>query len=429
VREETVPGPGHQTAYFFISYSHTQRNGRGPDRDADNWVIKFYQDLRTNVEALAGMPPDTRVGFLDREFWVEDDWIEGLPEALASSRVLVPLYSDRYFQSEACGREWYAFASRPAGGSTRGTQAPPIVPVLWDRMGPDSIHQAARTVAIEYGGLDSYADLGLYGIMKLARRRPDYNQVVRGVAQRVVNTANRFPAGPRPVADFDSLPNLFVPLGAPRPGVARLLITVVAPCQSDLPPGRDKDYYGRMAWDWSPYRPASEQAIAQYVANFARSAGYVPYISDLRERDEELLVDGVAAHPELLIIDPWAVTRPECQSLLARLNLADKPWIRVVIPWNSDDEGTVAKTELLRSVLRRALQGKLEQGRVTSAVAVEGVPTLEAFGNVLPVLIPVAAKHYLKHAATHPPTGRVVEKPTLYGFTPNPPSLLERSGG
>ncbi len=103
----------------------------------------------------------------------------------------------------------------------------------------------------------------------------------------------------------------------------------------------------------------------------------MPYISDLREREEELLIDGSAAHPELLIIDPWAVTRPECQRLLARLNLADKPWVQVVIPWNPDDEGTVAKAELLRSALATALRSKLEQGRVTSAVAVEGVRTLE----------------------------------------------------
>lgn len=101
----------------------------------------------------------------------------------------------------------------------------------------------------------------------------------------------------------------------------------------------------------------------------------------------------------------------------------------VVIPWNPDDRGTVAKTELLRSALGEALPSTLEQGRVTSAAAVDGVPTLEAFRNVLPALIPVAGKRYLKHAATHPPKGQVVEKPTFHGFMPNPPSLMERSGG
>src|ERR1700722_3648930 len=113
MRTVTTPGPVHEAPYFLISYSHTERNGRGPGRDANDWVIKFYGDLSRNIEVLADLPSGTRVGVLDREFWVEDDWLEGLPEALSRCRVLVPLYSDRYFQSEICGKEWYAFASRP----------------------------------------------------------------------------------------------------------------------------------------------------------------------------------------------------------------------------------------------------------------------------------------------------------------------------
>lgn len=423
-----MPGPVHEAAFFLISYPHTEHNGHGRNRSPDEWVIKFYRDLGRKVQELTSVPPSERVGVLDREFWVEDDWRAGLPEALSACRVLVPLYSDRYFQSEACGKEWNAFASQSANGRARGARAPAIVPVLWDQIGLDSIPQAARSVPIEYGGLDSYAELGLYGMMKRTRYRADYNEAVHWVSQRVLETAKQFPGGPWPPVDFDTLPNLFATGDSPRPGIARLLITVVAPHQGDLPPGRDEKYYGRTAWDWSPYWPISEQSIARYTANFARSAGYVPYMSDLREREEELLVEGTAAHPELLIIDPWAVTRPDCQSRLARLNLPDKPWVQVVIPWSADDDETVAKTELLRSALERALRGKLEQGRVISEVA-EGVPTLEAFGNVLPALIPVAGPRYLKHAATHPPEGQVAEKPTLYGFIPNSPSLQEGSGG
>jgi hypothetical protein len=184
VRAAATPDPVHQSEYFLISYPHTAHNGPELGRGADDWVIKFYRDLHRNVEELAGVPPRTRVGILDREFWLEDDWLEGLPEALSACRVLVPLYSDRYFQSEICGMEWYAFASRPGTGTGGEAHAPAIVPVLWEAMRPESIHQVARTVPIEYGGLDSYAELGLYGIIKLARSQADYNEVVRGVARR-----------------------------------------------------------------------------------------------------------------------------------------------------------------------------------------------------------------------------------------------------
>jgi len=151
-------------------------------------------------------------------------------------------------------------------------------------------------------------------------------------------------------------------------------------------------------------------------------------VGDLRERSEGLLADGVAAHPELLIIDPWAVTRQECQRLLARFNLADKPWVQVVIPWNPADGETAAAESRLRLALDSALRFKLERGRVTSAIAAEGVPSLSAFCAVLPLLIPAAGKSYLRHAPTFPPDGSVVEKPTLHGFRPDPPNPLERTG-
>jgi FxsC-like protein len=428
VREVTVPGAAPGAPYFLISYSHTERYGQGLEREPDAWVIKFYTDLCRNVEELAAVPPGTRVGVLDRAWWVEHDWRAGLPEALASCRVLVPLYSPRYFQSDACGKEWQTFAVRPAGLPGQARQAPAIVPVMWSPMTAGSVPWAARSVPIEFGGVDSYARHGLYGMMKLATHRDDYDEVVRQVAQRVVAAARRSAAGPWPVADFDALPNPFAVAAVPESGVARLFITVVAPRQSELPAGRDEQYYGSAAWDWAPYRPTSQQPVAEYTANFARSLGYQPFVSDLREREGDLLADGLVAHPELLIIDPWAVARPACQRLLARCNLADKPWVQVVLPWNPADRGTAQAERRLRRGLASALRHKLERGRVTSALAVDGVPSMGDFGTLLPLLIPAAGNRYLGHASAFPPDGSPVEKPTLHGFTPEPPNYLERTG-
>jgi FxsC-like protein len=428
VREVPAPSAASGNSFFLISYSHTEYYGHGNERDPDYWVIRFYKDLSRNIEELAAVPPGDGVGVLDRDLWVEDDWLAGLPEALASCRVLVPLYTPRYFQSEACGKEWYAFASRSTSQSAQVTQAPAIVPVMWTPMLPGSLHQAVRTVPIEYGGVDSYAQRGLYGIIKRAKYRADYDDVVRGIAQRIITTAKRFPVGPWSAVDFGILRNPFVPAGAPASGAARLLITVVAPQWDDLPPGRDRQYYGSAAWDWTPYRPASHQPIAQYTANFARSLGCNAYVSDLQERAEDLLEDGRVTHPELLIIDPWAVMRPDCRRLLARLNLADKPWVQVAIPWNPADDETAAAENQLRLALDSALGRKLELGRVTSAIAVEGVPTIADFGAILPFLIPTVENRYLAHAPAFPPEGSAVEKPTLHGFTPDPPNPLERAG-
>lgn len=423
-----VPGVAPDAPYFLISYPHTEHHGQGSEREPDAWVIKFYSDLCRNVEELAAVPPGRRVGVLDRAWWVENDWRAGLPEALASCRVLVPLYSPRYFQSDACGKEWQAFAVRPAGPLAQAGQAPAIVPVMWGPMTPGSIHRAVRTVPIEFGGVDSYARHGLYGIMKLASHRDDYDEVVRQVARRVVAAATRSGVGPWPVAGFDELPNPFALGAVPKSGVARLFITVVAPHVGDLPGGRDQRYYGSSAWDWAPYQPTSQQPIAQYTANFARSLGYQPYVSDLRERESDLVIYGLAAHPELLIIDPWAVTRPACQRLLARCNLADKPWVQIVVPWNRADHETSKAESRLRRALAAALRDKLERGRVTSGLAVQGVPSIGDFGTLLPLLVPAAGNRYLGHASAFPPDGSPVEKPTLHVFTPDPPNPLERTG-
>jgi FxsC-like protein len=418
----SVPAAIRGTSYFLISYPHTESNGQGSERQPDYWVIKFYRDLSRHVEELAPVPAGTRVGNLDRAWWVEDDWIGGTPDALASCRVLVPLYSHRYFESEACGKEWQAFADR--SGSQ---QAPAIVPVMWTPMPPNSLKQAVRTVPIEYGGVDSCASRGLYGIIKRSEYRADYDELVHRIAELVLAAAGRSPATKWPEVDFDSLSNPFAAAGAPESGGPRLLITVVAPQRDDLPLDCDGQHYGNAAWDWTPYRPASQQPIAQFAANFARSLGYRPYVCDLQERVDALLTRGRAAHPELLIIDPWAVMRPEWQRLLARFNLEEKPWVQVVIPWNPADAETATAESQLRLALSSALGRKLELGRVAAGIAVGGVPSIPQFGRVLPSLIPAVGNRYLGHAAAYPPDGSVVEKPTLHGFTPSPPNSLERA--
>lgn len=426
-----VPGGAPDAPYFLISYSHTAHNGEGDEgdeRSPDTWVTKFYTDLCRAVEELTATPPGTRVGVFDRALWVKNDWRVGLPEALRTCRVLVPLYSPGYFRSEVCGQEWQAFADRATIAPAQAGEAPAIVPVMWEATAPGSLPPAARAVPVALGDVDAYAQHGLDGVIKLISHREDYDTVVRQVARRVVAAAGRTGPGPWPLAGLDALAKPFAWPAPPEPGVARLFVTVVAPHQGDLPSGRDQRYYGPAAWDWAPYQPASQESVARYTANFARRLGYQPYISDLRERERDLVIDGLVAHPELLIIDPWALMRPACRHLLARCNLAEKPWVQIVIPWNPADHETAKAKGQLRLALAAALRQKLEAGRVTSARAVEGVGSIRDLGQLLPLLIPAAGKRYLGHASAFPPAGSSVEKPALHGFTPDPPYSRECTG-
>jgi FxsC-like protein len=432
VRGAPVPDAVRGTPYFLISYPHEPRNGQarngqGSERDPDTWVIRFYKDLCRVVEELVQADPGTTVGILDRDLWVGDDWLTKLPEALATCRVLVPLYSRRYFQSFHCGKEWSAFAGRPAGAGV--PEPPPIVPVSWIPFDLSSVDSGiVRSVPVDYGGLASYAELGLHGIMKRAEHQGDYQKIVRQLARSIVEVVKRSPAHPRRIADYARLPSAFDPAAGPMPADPRLRVTVVAPARDRLPVGRSDPHYGTAALDWAPYRPASAKPIAQYTADFARSLGYRPLLGDLQARKRDLLGSGPPADPEILIIDPWAVTSPESRQLLERFNLHEKPWVQVAIPWNPADRESAAAGDRLWFALDSALRRKLRQCRATSGIAVEGVPSLECFAAVLPWLIFVAVKHYLGHARAFPPPGPVVQKPSLQGITLDPPNLLERAG-
>ena len=97
--------------------------------------------------------------------------MERLSDALATCRVFVPLYSQRYFKSEHCGKEWFAFDRRRLNhqaGNARPVEA--IVPVLWIPVRPDACFpEAARSVQFNSAGLGPlYAEHGFYGIMKVA---------------------------------------------------------------------------------------------------------------------------------------------------------------------------------------------------------------------------------------------------------------------
>jgi FxsC-like protein len=419
------------TPYFLTSYSHAQHNGHRNERDPDTWVIQFHQDLCREVEELTSPPPGTLIGVLDRDLWVGDDWYTGLPEALASCRVLVPLYCPRYFQSIHCGKEWSAFADQPPDGSPGARQPPPIVPVSWEPVSLDTVNSTAvRAVPVDYGGLTSYQTDGLAAIIKHAARHAEYAEVVRRLARQVAATARGLQASPRRAIDYARLPSAFDPEAAQSPADPRLRVTVVAPRRHDLPPQRTAQcYYGASALDWAPYSPDSEELVALHTASFARSLGFHAQVSELPARESDLLGSGPPSDPEILLVDPWAVTLPACQRLLARANLADKPWIQVVIPWNPIDGESAVAEDRLRRALHRALPGKLELTRATSAEAALGVPSLGQLDALLPWMILAAVKHYLGRARAFPPAGRVIEKPLLHGFTLVPPNPLEHTGG
>ncbi|MER5466516.1 TIR-like protein FxsC [Streptomyces sp. NPDC002668] len=394
--------------YFYLSYAHTPKT-HPKDKDPNAWVERFYRDLCAHVLQLSSLPAGVSPGFMDQQMRPGESWSERLSDALATCRVLVPLYSPRYFLSEMCGREWYAFAQRSIfqqARTERTTEA--IVPALWVPVPAGQLPYAAQRLQFNHAAFgDDYADEGFYGLIKLRYLRDQYERAVYLLAKRIVSVAETADIGPGLPIDFEQIPSAFGPPSWPPSGPNRpLRVTIAAPTRRTLPTGRTPHYYGDSPEDWNPYHPDSVRPIAQVTADLARSLNYQPTVVSLEERIRTLDSERPPKAPEILIVDPWIVEDEERGGELAAFDAVSGPWVSVVVPKNpDDDQGRVADTELnLR--LERTVPALISQGWDVLRADAQGVGTLEAFAHVLPRLAEAANREYLSLAETYPPIAR-----------------------
>jgi FxsC-like protein len=306
------------------------------------------------------------------------------------------LYSDRYFADEYCGKEWNFFTTRT---SDPATQEAAIVPGIWDPVEPGKLPETARAPQFRYRGSEAYETLGLYGIMKVSRYRKQYDEAVKGLAGLMV-----------------SLESAFGPVGVyrERPEPTRLRITVVASGLDELPGERgDESFYGPSALDWNPYATDPARPVAQEAAAVARALNYGVEVGDLHDHEDDLLSGDPRHGPQILIIDPWALLVPRTQQLLQRLDDRHLPWVQAVIPWNAADDESRRAAGKLRSALDATFPRKLAETATTSSMAVDGVPSLDDFGDVVGQVVASAVRKYLRNAVAHPPSGKIVERPRL----------------
>jgi FxsC-like protein len=417
--------------FFFLSYAHGPRDFPS-ERDPDLWIAQLYEDLCEHIKSLADLPRGKKAGFMDRELLQGHEWPRRLSKALATCHVFVPLYSRRYFKSEHCGREWFAFNRRRLNYRARSARPiETIVPALWIPVRGGLFPEAASDVqynSADFGPL--YTEHGFYGIMKVSRWREAYEEAVYLLARRIVDAAEAAPpVEPEVWTEYESLPNAFDGYGGTGPGDKLLRLTIIAPGRDELPGGRDPAYYGENVREWNPYRQDSLRAIADHAVDLARSLSYTPDVGDLYRHEPALFGTGQPTGPEVLLIDPWAVLQPECGQMLRQLDAMDKPWVQVVVVWNTKDAQMQADAQHLRSALEAALPRMLREGRATSALAVRGVPSLEDFGVVLPAVIAAAGRHYVRLASARIASANDGPGDTSSPMRTAPPTPRERADG
>ncbi|MEV4685555.1 TIR-like protein FxsC [Streptomyces kurssanovii] len=402
--------------YFFLSYAHTPRYGAGGP-DPDMWVERLFRDLCGHVMAMTDLPAGAPAGFMDREIRSGEGWSERLGEVLASCRVFVPLFSPRYFASEMCGKEWYAFAQRAIYHHAKSNRpAEAIVPALWVPMPPEQLPGPAERLQFNHRAFgDRYVTDGLYGLIKLRIFAEEYEAAVYELAKRIVSVADTIRLAPGSPVEFRQAPSAF---GRPSVGPRPMHVTVAAPTSHDLPPGRSADYYGKQSQDWNPYHPDSARPLAYVAQDLVRSLNYQPTVSSFDH--EPLPAAGQPpTRPEILLIDRWALENEERRRKLAAFDAHPHPWVSVVVPWNRDDpDSRDAEAELIEK-LERTMPHQMSHGRAACQAAAKGVYSMEAFGHLLPQVAEAAAQEYLRHAEAFPPAppggGSHSERPRLRG--------------
>src|ERR1035437_3217234 len=162
--------PDIKQPYFFLSYARTPRLDPSDTSDPDGWVHKLYRDLCDNILGMTSAQSGS-AGFMDRNNRAGSIWTRELSQALATCRVFVPLYSRRYFNSDNCGKEWFAFTLRKADQMARGLKpVDAIVPALWAPVREEDLPDVARDIQYIHSDFGSrYGTEGFFGLIKLKR--------------------------------------------------------------------------------------------------------------------------------------------------------------------------------------------------------------------------------------------------------------------
>jgi FxsC-like protein len=390
--------PADQGPYFFLSYAHQPRIDLDDPGDPNEWVLKLFRDLSHEVMELTDLPGGRQPGFMDREIRLGNDWPRRITEALSTCRVFIPLYSPRYFSSESCGKEWFAFHRRQVEHEANGGRHPEaIIPVLWVPVQDRALPQVAKSLQFDHHRLgEVYARGGFSQLIRINRYADDYNMALHALAHHIVQVATSNAPVPAETGDFAGLDCAFGSAERKTANSRRLTVTIVTPDFYHLPQRpatRVGEYYKPGSpTQWNPYRPDSKIPLADYTANLARGMGLVPEVSWF---DETMPESGdVGDDPGLILVDPWAALDPDRGVRLREFHKSPKPWIQPMVPWSAADIQMAMYERTLRTALDHALP-----------FVPPLLPTLEMFGNALPKAINTAVRNFLRHSEPRPPEG------------------------
>ncbi|MGF1425204.1 TIR-like protein FxsC [Kitasatospora sp. LaBMicrA B282] len=408
--------------HFFLSYAHMPAVG---SRNPNLRVSQFYEDLCEAVLQLTPLPTADPVGFMDQTMHQGDNWAAKISEALATCRVFVPLYHPRLFRSTPCGQEWYTFAQRANSSPGGPAQNSAIVPVLWVGMQDSALPPVAQAVQYNHPTFpQAYAEDGLYALMAQRHHQGLYEKVVYKLARRIVEVALETVVPVAEPVDFTTNPSAF----PGRSPADELTIAVLAYKRSEVPPHRDRSYYGAGRTDWQPYDQDGEGALAEKAMQLARQCDLNPTVHEFDLAAGRLMELERPQGPGVVLLDRWVLEDTARRELVREFARRNPAWVTMVEPWSRDDPQCVARAaELLllaNQVLGRGRGSSRPSFRPTAGGLADpdGVPTEREFGVTFQLAALRAQKAFKERGLTRPPgTGEVRPRLTAAFEDPQPP--------
>lgn len=421
--------------YYFLSHAYSRGLAPTDEFRRNRLLQRFRENLREAVREYA--PGDTGAPLADAvesEIPLGDHWSNQLSLGLARCRSFVALYSNEYFRSEYCGKEWQVFTDRlNTDGIMRGRQTQQaIIPVLWQPVAAEAVPSNARELPAPH--LDAGPTYTRYGLNYLLRHmsehRDEYEVVVSTLARRIVSIAEREPPGyAERLPDYAATRNAFGDAG-PDLQRPRINILIAAPCAPDLPRGAGPERYGPRPTDWKPYLPDFDGEIALAARRLAETMGFQVAVEAF-EHSAEPRADTSPTAPTLLIIDPWATLIPLLRKRLSGFDARSHtmPWIRPVVAWNRWRPFDAVREPDLKARLENTLARCRRRYRPDSPQVLDGLETIHDFITELPAVIRKAERLYFTHSLRGPAESPRLEEPPPRPRFSGPGPGLGRGGG
>ncbi len=367
--------------WAFISYAR---------EDKDKFLERFLADLRAAIKVRTTWD-ERYLTFVDSNSITPGAaWPDLLASALQSARVLISIYTPKYFTREYCGKEVQVFLERIDDYMQTAPQGAPrptlIVPILWvpERYVQALLPPAVRDLQYTYDAFGkNYAPLGVLQLMK--RKREAYKLFLDNLVEHLMQVVDKYPLQPYPTKPaLDELDNAFAagePQATTKSNVALAATTIdtdpaavaapteiaqqetvgpryvqfifVAGSRGELASIRQTlNHYGSRGDEWQPYLPEVDEQIKFLTAEVALRERLFPMIVELDDDSWQRI--GQAEDDNniiVVVVDTWTLRLARYAQFMQTYDQRDSINCVVLVPWNPNDPEAVQYRELLKGII------------------------------------------------------------------------------